>query len=285
MSAYYDQIPLKRPSVPTERGMSAFERALIAGTVILHADGKITGTFNAAIGKELKDLGGIYSGDLGVWFLRPMMIPTKLRKLAQKVKEADAGWIANLQAAAVKAAPVTLVAAVALPLIYRAIAMQVGKDISATTGRSVIPPTNYDEANVFAMTVEDSVRGFSEKETKRIGAIIRQSVAEEWPGGRLEQTLAGRVAMSADKAKFIARQGTAIAATDLKSQMYQQAGLPKYVWHTQGDDRVRSDHAVLDGQVFEWATPPVVNTATGLRAHPGQDFRCRCEAWPVEEYE
>lgn len=52
-----------------------------------------------------------------------------------------------------------------------------------------------------------------------------------------------------------------------------------YIWHTRGDDKVRSAHAVNDGKVFAWENPP----DTG---HPGEDYGCRCWAEPVnaEEY-
>ncbi|MDB2414385.1 phage minor head protein [Rickettsiales bacterium] len=52
-----------------------------------------------------------------------------------------------------------------------------------------------------------------------------------------------------------------------------------YIWHTQGDDKVRASHAANNGKIFAWNNPP----ATG---HPGEDFNCRCWAEPInkEEY-
>lgn len=52
-----------------------------------------------------------------------------------------------------------------------------------------------------------------------------------------------------------------------------------YIWHTQGDDKVRSSHAANNGKIFAWNKKP----DTG---HPGEDYNCRCWAEPVgmEEY-
>lgn len=49
-----------------------------------------------------------------------------------------------------------------------------------------------------------------------------------------------------------------------------------YIWHTQGDDKVRGSHAVNNGKIFAWSNAP----STG---HPGEDFNCRCWAEPLIE--
>ena len=51
-----------------------------------------------------------------------------------------------------------------------------------------------------------------------------------------------------------------------------------YIWHTRGDDKVRSSHAVNDGKRFSWKNPP----PTG---HPGEGYNCRCWAEPYYEIE
>ncbi|MGB3338545.1 MAG: phage minor head protein [Devosia sp.] len=46
-----------------------------------------------------------------------------------------------------------------------------------------------------------------------------------------------------------------------------------YVWHTTGDDRVRSAHAARDDRVFRWTHQPI-------GGHPGTEPNCRCWATP-----
>lgn len=63
-------------------------------------------------------------------------------------------------------------------------------------------------------------------------------------------------------------------ALDEKRQ--RASGVEKYVWHTQGDERVCPGHAANDGETFRWDLKP----STG---HPGEAPGCRCWAEPVAE--
>jgi hypothetical protein len=58
------------------------------------------------------------------------------------------------------------------------------------------------------------------------------------------------------------------------------AGAGEYVWTTRLDERVRHGHALLEGTVQRWSTPPVTDPRTGYRAHPGEPKNCRCVAYP-----
>jgi len=51
----------------------------------------------------------------------------------------------------------------------------------------------------------------------------------------------------------------------------------RYIWHTEKDPVVRPYHAVLEGTVQYWDSPPVVN-AQGDRLNPSEDWNCRCHA-------
>jgi len=57
-----------------------------------------------------------------------------------------------------------------------------------------------------------------------------------------------------------------------------------YIWRVPPAyaSRTRKDHLRLNGQVFCWDDPPVVNQRTGERGHPGMDGACRCYAEPTD---
>lgn len=62
------------------------------------------------------------------------------------------------------------------------------------------------------------------------------------------------------------------------------AGITEYIWRTSGDDSVQPAHKALEGRRFRYAEPPpVIDPATGERAHPGEAAGCRCTAEPVIE--
>lgn len=87
------------------------------------------------------------------------------------------------------------------------------------------------------------------------------------------------------KAQFIARDQMGKLNADITQSQQEDAGVTEYVWDTSGDGRVRDRHRELDGQRCKWNDPPVVDERTKRKAHPGQDFRCRCVALPVFDIE
>lgn len=82
--------------------------------------------------------------------------------------------------------------------------------------------------------------------------------------------------VSESRAELIARDQTLKLNGQITATRQMRAGVESYVWSTSGDERVRDEHAALEGQTFSWLAPPAVG-------HPGQDFQCRCVAIPVVE--
>lgn len=68
--------------------------------------------------------------------------------------------------------------------------------------------------------------------------------------------------------------------SDLNQDRQEALGVTKFIWRTVNDQRVRDEHAELDGQEFEWSDPPV-DSETGEQMTPGSPIRCRCYAEPV----
>jgi len=105
----------------------------------------------------------------------------------------------------------------------------------------------------------------------------------------LRKKLQERVDVSRSRAELIARDQVLKLNGQINQTRQQKAGITQYTWSTSLDERVREpkpgklgpDHASLEGQVCDWNNPPVVDTKTGRRAHPGQDFQCRCISIPV----
>ena len=85
------------------------------------------------------------------------------------------------------------------------------------------------------------------------------------------------------KAAFLARDQMAKLNADLTRAQQTDAGVSEYIWSSSGDGRVRDRHRFLDGKTFKWSDPPVVDVKTGRRAHPGEDYQCRCVALPKFE--
>jgi len=92
----------------------------------------------------------------------------------------------------------------------------------------------------------------------------------------LKSQLLERGSVSESRAELIARDQTLKVNGAITQIRQENAGIDRYVWSTSLDERVRESHAALEGQTFEWSSPPDVG-------HPGQDFQCGCVAVPVIE--
>ncbi len=112
--------------------------------------------------------------------------------------------------------------------------------------------------------------------TKDMFARVGEIVAD-FLGGRVED-LSAELQAGLDftkvRANLIARDQTLKLNGQLTRVRQQNAGIDEYVWTTSNDERVREEHAALEGTTQRWDTPPTVG-------HPGDDIQCRCVAYPV----
>lgn len=80
------------------------------------------------------------------------------------------------------------------------------------------------------------------------------------------------------RADLIARDQMLKFNASVQQVAQRSAGATEYIWSTSGDERVRPEHAALDGTRQSWDDPPLVD---GERLNPGEAVQCRCGAVPV----
>lgn len=116
------------------------------------------------------------------------------------------------------------------------------------------------------------ITGLTDEMQSRADKILR-----DWDAGQvgdLEDALQEGLGWATARANLVARDQTLKLNGQLTRVRQQNAGIEEYVWTTSHDERVRETHD-KDGQRFRWDTPP---PDTG---HPGEDYQCRCTAYPV----
>lgn len=109
---------------------------------------------------------------------------------------------------------------------------------------------------------------------------LREMVQEYQTTGTdesLQQLIQQEYNVSANKARFLARQETGLFFSKMSMDRAKETGVRRYRWSTSHDERVRLDHKLLDKQIIDFDNPPIVDRATGRRAHAGEDFGCRCQ--------
>ncbi len=161
---------------------------------------------------------------------------------------------------------------------------------SQMKGITVVPTLNPEErrkiSEGYTTDIQRYIEDFSQKEILR----LRKQVLESTLAGNRYEGLVDAIqssyGVSERKAKFLARQETALMMAQFKSARYQEAGVKKYRWQcVVGSPKhpVRPFHKRLDGKVFDWDHPPITD-ADGHRNNPGQDYNCRCLARPLVSF-
>ena len=82
-------------------------------------------------------------------------------------------------------------------------------------------------------------------------------------------------------AKFLARNESAIATTSYLAAKYQEEGFTEFKWITNLDGRERPLHRELNGKIFRFDNPPIIDERTGQKGLPAYTYNCRCTFSPV----
>lgn len=149
----------------------------------------------------------------------------------------------------------------------------------------IVPPTLTDEmrrnlAEKYTNNLNLYINNWTTESIERLRKRVENNAFEGYRSSELVKELEHDYQMSHAKAKFLARQETSLLMSQFREERYKSVGVERYMWSTSGDQRVRPYHKRLNGKVFTWDNPPIVNER-GDRKHPGQDFGCRCIAIPL----
>jgi hypothetical protein len=74
---------------------------------------------------------------------------------------------------------------------------------------------------------------------------------------------------------LIARDQVRKVTTAINVERAKSAGITKFRWrHSGGGSEPRQDHVDMDGMIFSYDDPPVIDERTGERGYPGQLINC-----------
>lgn len=118
------------------------------------------------------------------------------------------------------------------------------------------------------------ISNVKETHLKRIESTVRKGVSNGYNLKRVTEDVRKAANISENRAKLIARDQISSLNSELTMVRQRNAGISSYTWSTSLDERVRDEHAKLEGRTFSWKSPPSVG-------HPGEDINCRCVAIPV----
>lgn len=287
---YHPLTKILLSSRPSEllNSMRALVAAIERGTV-WYEDGQFKGKFSSRITKELREIGAHFNPPSRSWSLKRDAIPVELR-FAQAAADAryDAlrhDLLTALDDMDIQALDTKSNIAGKYAQALDQMEMDFRKSVSAVEAVSIIPTLTENQRNRIAEEYSTNLNLYIKSWAEQNILKLRQEIQAPALAGRraeaLVKTLQDNYGVSKSKAKFLARQETALLMSKYQETRYGDLGIEQYKWSTSHDERVRPDHKALDGKIFRFDQPPITDKRTGARNNPGQDFNCRCIAIPV----
>lgn len=263
--------------------------AILSGR-IQYIDGKIEGSFNKTISRQLLTLGATFDN-------RTKKYKLELNSMPQDVQQAFAVSNSLFKAAhqdilsildnfnleeSISTFDLTKQFNKAIETMDLDLYNQV-KDMI-----TIEPNLTPEIVKAIAKDYSDSttlyISDFVEEEVKKLRKEVIDNTFQGYRAESLVSKIMKSYNTSENKAKFLARQETSLLVSKYREERYKSAGIKRYKWSTSGDDRVRDDHKHLDGEIFSWDTPPITNRNTGKKGNPGSDYNCRCVAVAIVDW-
>lgn len=248
---------------------------------IYYVDGAFYGRFNSSISRELKKLGAVFNGTKKAWELDvlPAEVSTALAQIDSKFANINHQIVNILDNVNVD----ELIKTAEITIEYNHAIDKMEFDFNKSLASiSIIPELTPKTKQIIADQWGENLNLYIKNWADENILELREKVlANTFRGQRAEnlvQMLRDNYHVSESKAKFLARQETSMLMSKYRETRYQDIGSQKYRWSGSNDEREREDHKELNNKIFLWDGPPVVNRQTGKRAHPGEDFNCRCVA-------
>ena len=254
---------------------------------IMYENGNISGKFNAKISYELRKIGAKFNKVKRCYTIDPINLPSALRvHAAQSARKAQ-----ELHDSIKKALDDTYDnLTVSIPgydldtdKVYNRMHGDVKRDLR---GMVVLQDLNESQRKKILQGYTDNVRTYAKNHAIEQFKSIRKAVEENATEGNRYDSLQARIehllSVSRSKANFIARQETSNFMSSFHEALYSGNGVEYYKWSAR--PVARPDHRALNGRIFRYDTPPIVDRSTGRRGNPGQDFGCLCVDIPMLGY-
>lgn len=116
---------------------------------------------------------------------------------------------------------------------------------------------------------------------EKVEGMVMNSVAKGELNVDLASAIEGQFGIAERHARLIARDQVTKYYGALNRTRQENMGVKRFIWRTVNDERVRDEHADLEGEVFSWDDLPL--NKKGEPIYPGSEIQCRCSSEPVLE--
>lgn len=151
---------------------------------------------------------------------------------------------------------------------------------------SITPPALRQAVQAGVAENVGLIRSISSRYLDQVQGAVMRSITT----GRGLQDLVPEIAKQGEiaerRARNIALDQTRKAYNTVNRVRMEALGVRKFEWlHSGGGAHPRKEHQRMDGKIYSFDDPPVIDPRTGERGFPGQAPNCRCRMLPVIEFD
>lgn len=291
-------------------GPDALIQAIRAGRVD-YQDGVFTGSFNAAISRELREF-ATFSSQTKQWRGDPppavkgaaVIARSKGEELSRRI-ESLIDEIPQRVAAQIQ----QLSYSIDTPLF--AMSDQATRDLrNIGIDVDITPEVAERLISEYTNNQNLNIQNWTPEQTERLRDMIRRNALRGYNRVELREMIASEFGVTMNKAKFLARQETSLFMATVRDARYSDGGVEVVQWSTSNDIRVvgnpaglypqptegHGNHYALNGKFCLLSDPTVyADTLDDARAgkwkskamigagqsHAGVEFGCRCTYKPI----
>lgn len=257
-----------------------------------------SGRFSNKISMELEKIGAKYSKYGRCYRLNKDKLPTELNWIIEttnaKVYESAMTAIKILDTAIsqidekIKEIKITDIAEEMILNVEK----KVEENFKANKIQTITPKMSDSIASQFAKeyteTLKYDIKNWQPQNIVKMREVIGQMALKGESRITIQNYIQTRFKVSQQKAKFLTRSESSLAVTEYLSAKYQSEGFSEFIWHAAMDERTRDEHRKLNGKVFRFDNPPIVEVKNKkgkvirvTQGLPGQiDYGCRCTMTP-----
>lgn len=256
--------------------------------------GAFRGKFSAAISKELRSLGAKWDRKTSTYKIGLRDLPMDVRQAVSLGDEAFKGRLEKIDAVLVQNLPAKIAESIKTADLIDSTLWKVSRSVDETLKGITVPPKLSAEdrkrvSDEWQNNMDLWIKDFTEKEIAKLRKTVRDAAFSGQRRESLHREIMASYDVTANKARFLARQETSLLMTKFKEVRYTKAGVNEYRWGCVAGSPlhpVRPAHKALEGKIFRWNDPPIT-TAPGepvRHNNPGQDYNCRCFARPIVKF-
>lgn len=286
MLIYKPLIDLLDPATSKENAKESPLVKAFSERSIYFSEGYVYGKFNAGISKALRDLGASFDNKKKAFKIALAQFPPDIRSAVSRGSLVEQEAVDKMRKKLQELTTQNIVIPGSTEISEKTLSA-LHKQFDQVTPEDLQIPVQMNEAQeeqirkTYTENVNLNINNLSKETIESLRYRVEEAVGQGMRAEKLKGILLSQYGVTANRAKFIARQETSLFVAKYRQVRYEDAGLNRYQWSTSSDSRVRHDHKELNGRIFSWDDPPVTDKATGARNNPGEDFGCRCVALPV----